>query len=264
MPKSRPSRIRKLLPALASWRVLATAALGAVSVCGPVSGTAQSTIAVSTELRGMSLGSFNSFNATVEGASEKLAVAEYKALMKEYGAKTKRSKPEKLKTEAVVIRSIGGSDPVDVYVDFDQRGGDVLVRMWVRQRGEFVGPVSAQRDVAATEDLLEEYALRVRRAAVQRELDVELKEMAKLEKAMSHIERDIAHAERDIERAERDIVNAHAAIERAEAAIVRAEGQIEAGQSATVDTQAEMATQAEAVEAVREKLASVGRTGDGT
>ena len=250
-------RSRTAALALASCWVLAQAALGPASVFGPGAAAAQSTIAVSTELRGMSLGSFSSFNATVEGAGKKLAAAEYKALMKEYGAKTKRSKPEKLKTEAVVIRSIGGSDPVDVYVDFDERGADVLVRMWVRQRGEFIGPVSAQRDVAATEALLEEYALRVRRAAVQQELDVELREMAKLEKRLSHHERDIAHAERDI-------VNARAAIEKAEAAIIRAEGQIEAGHAATEETEAEMAAQAEAVEAVREKLASVGRLGDGT
>ena len=204
----------------------------------------------------MSEGSFNAFTATVPGATDKQAAAEYKALMKEYGGKAKRSRPEAFRTEAVVIRAIGGSDPVDLFVDFDGQGDDVVVRLWVRQRGEFVGPVSAQRDVAATEDLLEEFALRVRRAAVQEELDGELKEMAQLEKRMSHIERDIT-------RAERDIVQARAAIEKAEAAIVRAEAQIESGQAATAETQGAMAAQEEAVDAVREKLASVGRGADG-
>lgn len=239
------ARFRIAALALTSSWVLATAAQGPISVA------ASDMTPIHTELRSMSEGSFNAFTTTIVGADKRLAAGEYKALMKEYGAKSRRSKPEALRTEAVVVRSIGGNDPVDVYVDFDERGDDVLVRMWVRQRGEFIGAVSGVRDRAATEDLLTEYALRVRRAAVQRELDAELKEMGRIEKRMAQVERDIA-------RAERDIVQARAAIERAEAAIVRAEGQIEDGQAATVETQGEMAAQAEAVEAVREKLASVG------
>lgn len=240
--------LRHVALSVASSWVLATAAQTPVTVAIPDMSP------VYTELRSMSLGSFNAFVTTVTGADRKLAAGEYKALMREYGAKAKRSKPEAYRAEAVVIRSIGGSDPVDVYVDLDERGDDVLVRMWVRQRGEFIGAVSAARDVAATEALLTEYALRVRRAAVQRELDREERELAKLNKRMSIIERDIA-------RAERDIVQARAAIAKAEAAIVRAEGQIEAGQAATVETQGEVAAQAEAVEAVRAKLANVGRGG---
>ena len=246
-PRPRPSSI---VLALASCWVLATAALIPASALAQDGGRPS----VITELRTMSEGSQTAFVTTVVGGDKRLAAAEWKALMREYGGKAKRSKPEALRTEAVVIRSIGGSEPVDTYVDFDERGDDVLVRMWVRQRGDFVGPVSAERDVAAAEDLLTEYHLRLRRAVVQREVEAEEEELAQLEKRLRQVERDVA-------RAERDIAQARAAIERAEAAIVRAEGQIEEGQAATETTQQEIAAQHEAVEAVREKLAGVGRSG---
>ena len=240
---------RRGLLTVAAWAVLAVAALL------PLSGAAQEgRPSVVTELRTMSEGSQTAFSTTVQGGTEKLAAAEWKALMKEYGGKAKRSKPEAYATEAVIIRSVGGSEPVDVYVDFDERGDDVLARIWIRQRGDFIGPASGERDLAAAEDLVAEYHLRVRRAVVQRELDAEERELALLEKRLTQIERDIT-------RAERDIVQARAAIEKAEAAIVRAEAQIEEGQAATETTQVEMAAQTEAVEAVREKLASVGQRG---
>lgn len=251
----RETGLRAAVVAGAWWWVLATAGLTLPAVALPAVARAQEgRPSVLTEQRSMSEGSQTAFVTTVTGGSEKLAAAEWKALMREYGGKAKRGKPEALRTEAVVIRSIGGSEPVDTYVDFDDRGDDVLVRLWVRHRGDFVGEASAERDVAATEDLLREYHLRVRRAVVQRELDGEERELARLERRLTQIERDVARAERDIERA-RD------AIERAEAAIVRAEGQIADGQVATEETQAAMAAQAEAVEAVREKLAGVGRSG---
>ena len=123
---------------------------------------------IGTELKSMSLGSYNAYTTTVEGADRKLAAAEWKALMKEYRGKVKRSKPEAYKTEAVIINSIGGCNPVDVFVDFDERGDDVQVRVWVRQRGEFIGPLSAARDVEATEQLLREYHYLLRRGGGQR------------------------------------------------------------------------------------------------
>lgn len=207
-------------------------------------------ILVTPELKSMSEGSFNSFSTTVEGADKKLAASVWKDLMKEYGGKVKRSKPESLKAEAVVVRSIGGSDPVDVYADFDERGNDVLARIWVRYRGEFIGPVSAQRDIEATERLLTEYHVLLRRAVVNEELETEQKQMARLEK-------ELANTLKDIERAERDIENARRDIERANQTIENSEANIKAGQAETANKQTEIEKQAEAVRAVQDKLALI-------
>ncbi len=207
-------------------------------------------ITVQSELKSMSQGSYNAFSTTVEGADRKLAAAVWKDLVKEYGGKVKRSKPEAYKTEAVVVRSIGGSDPVDLFVDFDERGDDVLTRVWVRYRGDFIGPLSARRDVAATESLLTEYHVLLRRAVVSEEVAAEQKQMERLERDLADIAKNIARAERDIENARRDI-------EQANATIARAEGDIATGEANTIETQSAIAKQVEALQAVQAKLALI-------
>jgi len=55
------------------------------------------------ELKSMSLGPYDAMTVTVAGADEKLAEKTWRDLMKQYGGKCKRSKPEKFKTEAIFI-----------------------------------------------------------------------------------------------------------------------------------------------------------------
>lgn len=198
---------------------------------------------VALELKTMSEGSFHALTATVAGANDKLAYEEFRDLMKEYGARTKRSKPERAKVEQVIISSIGGTEPLDVYADFSERGSDVKVLLWIKQRGEFLGEASADRDLENATALLQEFGLRLRRAAIEVELDDEEKELDKVERKLRNLERDLEGYERDIERA-------RAAIERAEANIVK-------NAAAQEETKVELQQQIEEVEAVKQKLAQV-------
>jgi len=198
---------------------------------------------VDLELSGMSEGSFYAFTTEVEGADEKLAYEEFKQLMKEYGGKAKRSKPERTKVEAVTINSIGGTDPLDVFADFSERGSQTKVYLWIKQRGDYLSDDSADRDVDNATALLQEFHLRLRRAAIQQELDEEERQLGRVDKKLRNLERDYAGYERDIE--------------RAKAAIERAEANIEKNLAAQDETRNELAQQAEAVEAVKEKLAGV-------
>lgn len=207
--------------------------------------------AVASELRSMSEGSQNAFTIEVEGADEKLAYAEWRDLMKEYGGRAKRSKPERARVDEVVITSVGGAEPLAVYVDFSERGSQTKTYLWVKHRGEFLGEGAAERDLAAVGDLMSEYGVRLRRAVVQRELDEENRELEKVERKLKNLERDYAGYERDIERAK-------AAIERAEAAIERAEENIVKNTAAQEETRDELEQQADDVKAVRSKLEAVG------
>ncbi len=198
---------------------------------------------VGMELSSMSEGSFLAFTTEVEGADEKLALNEWRDLMKEYGAKAKRSKPERLKVEEVTINSIGGNDPLSVYADFRERGSQTKVYVWIKHRNEFMSDQSARRDIESAETLLQEYRLRLRRAAINEELSEEQKHLDKVEKKLRNLERDHSSYERDIERAKQ-------AIERAEANIVK-------NLAAQEETRAELARKAEDVQAVQEKLDNV-------
>ena len=199
--------------------------------------------AVEFELHTMSEGSYTAFVTEVEGADDKLAQAEWRDLMKEYGVKTKRSKPERLRADDVVIPSIGGSDPLGVFADFEERGSRVKAVVWIKQRGTFLDDAAAQRDVDNATALLEEYALRLRRAAINEELDRERRDHERVEKKLRKLEDDLARYERTIERAREQIA--------------QAEQNIIDNARAQEETQVELAKAAEAVKAVQRKLDGV-------
>ncbi len=201
---------------------------------------------VDFELHSMSKGSYPALVTTVEGADDRLAASLWSDLMREYGGKPRRSRPEKYKNEALVISSVGGSDPLNVYADFEERGDDVQVLVWVELKdSQFLdsksGSTSAVENAIA---LMQEYALGVRRAAINQELEDEQKKLNKIERKLRNLERDLAGYERDIERAKE-------AIGRAETNIVK-NGQEQE------ETRVEIERAAANVEAVREKLADVG------
>ena len=229
-----------LLSVCVLWEVLAQA----LSLSPLYAQTQERHLNIFSELKSMSLGSYSAFTMTVEGVDDKLASHEWKAFLKEYGAKTKRSKPESYKTEGVRISSIGGANPLDVYADIDERGDDIKMYVWINSRGTFLDDKSAAGDVEAAKNLLREFALMLRRAGIQEELAAEQKELEKVQKRLDLLARDIARSERDIENAKRTI-------EKAEADIAR-------DQAAAAETEAALAKQNEAVQAVADKLAAVG------
>ena len=232
------------LPGLLRRRGLRTLAVACVLFCGSVTGVLHAQAPpVELELKTMSVGSFHALTAEIDGADERLAFEQFRDLMKEYGGRPKRSKPERTKVEQVIVSSIGGSDPLDVYADFSGRGSTVKVYVWINQRGEFIGEASAERDLDNARSLIQEYALRLRRAAIAEELAGEQKALEKVEKKLRNLERDLDGYERDITRARETI-------ERAEANIVK-------NAAAQEETKRELEQQAEEVEAVREKLANV-------
>lgn len=199
--------------------------------------------AVEFELHTMSEGSYTAFVTEVEGADDKLALSEWRDLMREYGVKPKRSKPERVKAEEVVIASIGGSDPLGVYADFEERGSRVKAIVWIKQRDVFLDDASAQRDIDNATALMEEYALRLRRAAINEELTQERRDLERVQKKFRKLEQDLDRYERTIERAKEQIATA--------------EQNIIDNAAAQRETQVEIAKAEEAVKAVQRKLDSV-------
>lgn len=199
--------------------------------------------AIEFELHTMSEGSYTAFVTEVEGADDKLALTEWRDLMKEYGVRPKRSKPERLRADEVVIPSIGGSDPLGVYADFEERGSRVKAVVWIKQRGGFLDETASQRDVDNATALMEEYALRLRRAAINQELEAERRDLERVEKKLRKLEDDLDRYERTIERAREQI-------EQAEQNIID-------NARAQEETQVELDKASESVKAVQRKLDAV-------
>ncbi len=167
---------------------------------------------VEFELKSMSLGPYEGMTTTVAGADEKLAQSVWRDLMKQYGGKCKKSKIEKFKTEAIFIDGIGGADGLDVYAMFEEQGEAVKTTVWITERGDFISPASAKRDVERFQALMNEYGQILCVESIQQDLDVEQKSMDKVEKELTQLEKahqgyldDIERAKKAIETAEKRI-----------------------------------------------------------
>ena len=165
------------------------------------------------ELKSMSLGPYDAMTVTVAGADEKLAEKTWRDLMKQYGGKCKRSKPEKFKTEAIFIDGIGGEDGLNVYAMFEEQGEAVKTTIWINERGDFINKASAERDVERFSALMTEYGQILCVASIQEDLDVEEKSLGKVEKDLNQLEKahkgyldDIERAKKAIETAEKRII----------------------------------------------------------
>ena len=198
---------------------------------------------VEFELHTMSEGSYTAFVTEVEGADDKLALSEWRDLMKEYGVRPKRSKPERLRADEVVIPSIGGSDPLGIFADFEERGSRVKAVVWIKQRGGFLDADGAQRDIDNATALMEEFALRLRRAAINQELEAERRDLERVQKKLRKLEEDLDRYERTIERAREQIATA--------------EQNIVDNARAQEETQVELEKAEESVRAVQRKLDGV-------
>ena len=147
-------------------------------------------------------------------ADDKLAESVWKDLVKQYGGKCKKSKPEKYKTEGIFIDGIGGADGLNVYAMFEEQGEAVKTTVWISERGDFINGSSADRDVERFNALLTEYGQILCVESIQQDLDVEQKSLDKVEKELTQLERahkgyldDIERAKKAIEQAEKRIID---------------------------------------------------------
>jgi len=168
---------------------------------------------VEFELKSMSLGPYDGMTTTVNGADEKLAQSIWRDLMKQYGGKVKRSKPEKFKVEGMFIDGIGGADGLNVYAMFEEQGEAVKTTVWISERGDFISGASADRDVERFSALMTEYGQILCVESIQQDLNVEQKSLDKVEKELTQLERahkgyldDIERAKKAIEQAEKRII----------------------------------------------------------
>lgn len=196
---------------------------------------------VAFELKSMSLGPYDGMTTTVAGADSKLAASVWRDLMKQYGGKSKRSKPEKFKTEAIFIDGIGGEDGLDVYAMFEEQGEAVKTTVWISERGDFISGASADRDVERFNALMTEYGQILCVESIQQDLDVEQKSLDKVEKELTQLERAHKGYLSDIERAKK--------------AIEQAEKKIKENEKDQEKTRSELEQATEAVKAVEALLA---------
>lgn len=197
---------------------------------------------VNFELKSMSLGPYEGMTTTVAGADEKLAQSCWRDLMKQYGGKCKKSKPEKFKTEGVFIDGIGGADGLNVYAMFEEQGEAVKTTVWMSERGNFITDADSDRDVERFKALMREYGQTLCSESIQQDLDAEQKSMDKVERDLTQLERAHQGYLDDIERAKK--------------AIEQAEMRIEKNEAAQEETRLELEKATDAVKAVQALLAA--------
>ncbi len=190
-----------------------------VACFATVSLTAQA--AVFEEDKNMSLGNKNAVYIDVEGADKKISEKAIQDLLKEYGKVKKNRKAKEFYAEAVVIPSIGGGQPVDVFVKIDELNNQTRLYMWVYDGNDFITSLNNEEAVSGAESILKDYYVSARRAAIKKEVDYEEdqlkdreKELKKMESNNTNMHKDIAKWEKEIEDRQRKIEETKLAIEQ--------------------------------------------------
>lgn len=177
--------------------------------------------AVFEEDKNMSHGNKNALYVDVIGADKKIAENAIQDLLKEYGKVKKNRKAKEYYAEEIIIPSIGGSQPLHVFTKVEEQGDQTRMYMWVFDGDDFITSENNEEAISGAESILQDYYVKARRGAIQKEVDYEEdnlkdreKEMGKLEKSNEKMHKDIAKWEKEIEDRHKKIEQAKLDIEQ--------------------------------------------------
>ena len=177
--------------------------------------------AVFEEDKNMSHGNKNALYVDVEGADKKIAEKAIQELLKEYGKVKKNRKAKEFYAEEIIIPAIGGAQPLHVFTKIEELGDQSRLYMWVYDGDDFISSVNNEEAISGAESILQDYYVKARRGAIQKEVDLEEdnlkdreKEMTKLEKNNDNLHKDIAKWEKEIEERHKKIEQAKLDIEQ--------------------------------------------------
>lgn len=183
----------------------------------------------------------NALTVDLPDVKSRTAEKIWKDYIGKFGGKTKKFKDIKgYRTEATEIYSIGGLQKMDVYARVDDDRDQVSLTVWFDTPKGMLRSSADPKAYGGAVKFLQDYALEVKIAQVEEDLEDE-------EKALKDIERDMDRLKRDNEGYHKDIEDAKARIKKAEDNIVENE-------KAQQSTTARIEEQTRKVSQVRDRL----------
>lgn len=175
-----------------------------------------------------SAGIHNAYTIEILNADKKVVEKAWRALMKSYRGKTKYNRKEaELGTTNAKVTELG-SAAYTVKASVEQRGGNVVVHSWYEGADGYIDE-SSDSENAGVAELLQAFAVNVRKDMVKMELSTEEKTLKQSETELSKLKRQndsyhkaIEVAKRKIAEAEQNIIENEAA---QEIAITKIDGQ---------------------------------------
>ncbi len=200
---------------------------------------------VTEDIVRMSQGEHNAYIITMEGADRKMVEKTWKDYMKEYG-KVKHDKKSKeyysVKTD---IPFVSRSENLQVFLKYEERRGQTTGYIFFYDGSGFVNPDDYPDESLQAEKFVEEYYYEVEKYVINKFLEDEEDKLKDLEKDLTKLEGKHRDYENDIEKYEKKIVEA--------------EENIEKNLKEQDDMRYAVEKQRQQVEAVIEKLNSVGK-----
>ncbi|MCF8238286.1 MAG: hypothetical protein K9I85_09040 [Saprospiraceae bacterium] len=187
-------------------------------------------------------GSSNALTVDLPEIKSRTAEKIWKDYIDKFGGKTKKDRKVKgYKTENTEIYAIGGLQKMNVYARVEEEDDRVTLTAWFDTPKGMLRSDSDSKGYLAAEKFLQDYALEVKIAQVEEDLEDE-------EKALKNLEHDMDRLKRDNEGYHKDIENAKDRIKKAEDNIVENERDQES-------TSAKLDEQEQKLSKVRERLA---------
>ncbi len=187
-------------------------------------------------------GSSNALTVDLPEIKSRTAEKIWKDYINKFGGKTKKDRKVKgYRTENTEIYAIGGLQKMNVYARVEDDHDRVTLTAWFDTPKGMLRSDTDSKAYLAAEKFLQDYALEVKIAQVEEDLEDE-------EKALKNLERDLDRLKRDNDGYHKDIEDAKDRIKKAEDNIVENEREQEA-------TSARIEEQDEKVSKVRDRLA---------
>lgn len=194
----------------------------------------------------MSEGANNCLTMTFLNVDDKDVLDLWKDVMKDYGGKLKKvKKSSDYKVDDILIAGITNENTMDVFVQIEEKKGDVTFMVWFDLGGAFLSKSAHPTSYDEALNFLEKFALDVERMTVQNELDNEMKEFDKMKK-------DLKRLDSKKENLEKAIVRYKEKIKDAETDLIKNEAEQESMKS-KIDEQKSK------IENVNKKLKEVGK-----
>ena len=167
-------------------------------------------------------GASNALTVDLPEIKSRTAEKIWKDYIEKFGGKTKKNRDMKgYLTESTEIYAIGGLQKMNVYARVEEEHDRVALSAWFDTPKGMLRSNADAKAYAAAVQFLQDYALEVKIAQVEEELEDE-------EKALKNLERDMDRLKRDNEGYHKDIEDAKEQIKKAEDNIVNNEKEQEA------------------------------------
>ncbi len=194
----------------------------------------------------MSLGPQNAYYVEVEGADEDLLEDTWKSYVKEYGKVNHNKKAKEFVSQKAVVTLINGSSPIILYARHEEGKSLSTTYLWVDLGTGFSNADDFSAQNRGVETFLWDFWVMARKNVVKKELEAQ-------EKALKNFEKDLSK----LEGKNKDY---HSDIEKARMKIAENEKNIEVNLKDQEAKKAEIELQKKTVQAVVDKLNSIGKS----